>query len=359
MEQHTTEGKEAVKISPETYRLKLPLRGAFYAPGMTDTRIPMSGRGLAHYQIQIQAFLHDIGGSADGSTIDNGRLLEGDLVPGIREKIERTDLSVFREGTALHGRIEIQTKGPLSEGELQELSDFVKRRFSQGWGDHFSDSRIAVSGGSLRIWLRPPKDYTFTIQKKYQITQISHPQYPWLHRIQALKPLHGRVGAGELGGFVQSEQNLSQEGACWIYDDAICCGEAVVEQDAELHDGAVATGHSVITGDACMYGHAWAGGNCRIQSGEVKEDAVVAGEAVVKKAGKECPLIAGSSRIYGTVCGKYIIKDTIFPGETYQNPTGDLLILENGKRSVQMQERKLQPPGHVQKTEQRKYGMER
>lgn len=109
-----------------------------------------------------------------------------------------------------------------------------------------------------------------------------------------------------------------------------------------------------------MYGRAWAKGNCWIQSGEVKDDAVVAGEAVIKKDGKgDSPLIAGNSRIYGTVCGRYLIRDTIFPGETYQNPTEDILILENGKRSVLMQEQKFQPPEHVQKAEKTKDGMER
>lgn len=109
-----------------------------------------------------------------------------------------------------------------------------------------------------------------------------------------------------------------------------------------------------------MYGRAWAKGNCWIQSGEVKDDAVVAGEAVIKKAGKgDSPLIAGNSRVYGTVCGKYVIKDIIFPGETYQNPTEDILILENGKRSVLMQEQKFQPPEHVQKAEKTRSDMER
>lgn len=360
MEQDMEKEQVAAKASPETYRLKLPVCGVFYGAGEMGTRIPLSGKGLIRYQTQIQEFLHGIGRAVGGSPTDNSKLLEGDLPQEVREKIECTDFFVSPEGNTLYGWIVIQTKACLSEGEKQELSTFVERRFMEGWGEQFSDSRLAVSGGSLRFWLKPPKQYIFTIQKKYKITQLSHPQYPWLHRIQALKTINERVGAGELGGFVQSEQNLSQEGECWIYDDAICCGEAVVKQDAELYDGAVAAGFSIITGDACMYDRAWAKGNCWIQSGEVKDDAVVAGEAVIKKAGKGSPLIAGNSRIYGTICGRYFIKDTaIFPGETYQNPTEDILIMEDGKRSVQIQEQKLQPPEHVQKAEQTKGGMER
>lgn len=358
-EQDMEKEQVAVKASPETYRLKLPVCGVFYGAGEMGTRIPLSGRGLIRYQTQIQEFLQGMGGSVGGSPIDNSKLLEGELPPEVREKIEWTGFFVSPEGNILYGWIKIQTKMRLSEGEKQKLSTFVERRFMEGWGEQFSDSRIAVNGGSLRFWLKPPKQYLFTIQKKYKITQLSHPQYPWLHRIQALKTINERVGAGELGGFVQSEQNLSQEGECWIYDDAICCGEAVVKQDAELHDGAAAAGFSIITGDACMYDRAWAKGNCWIQNGEVKDDAVVAGEAVIKKEGKGSPLIAGNSRIYGTVCGRYLIRDTIFPGETYQNPTEDILIMEDGKRSVQIQEQKLQPPEHVQKAEQTKGGMER
>nr|WP_302136653.1 hypothetical protein [uncultured Schaedlerella sp.] len=359
MEQYMEKEQVAAKASPETYRLKLPVCGVFCGAGEMGTRIPLSGKGLIRYQTQIQAFLQDMGGAVGGSSINNSKLLEGELPPEVREKIEWTDISVSPEGNTLYGWIVIQTKIRLSEREKQELSNFVERRFMEGWGERFSDSRLAVSGGSLCFWLKPPKQYLFTIQKKYKITQLSHPQYPWLHRIQALKTINEWVEAGELGGFVQSEQNLSQEGTCWIYDDAVCCGEAVVKQDAELHDGAVAAGFSIITGDACMYDRAWAKGNCWIQSGEVKDDAVAAGEAVIKKDGKGSPLIAGNSRVYGTVCGKYVIKDIIFPGETYQNPTEDILILENGKRSVLMQEQKFQPPKHVQKAEKTKDGMER
>ena len=36
-----------------------------------------------------------------------------------------------------------------------------------------------------------------------------------LHRIRALEDF-GRVKAGDLGGYIQSEDNLSHEGDCWV-----------------------------------------------------------------------------------------------------------------------------------------------
>ncbi|MGH9422571.1 MAG: hypothetical protein ACRD3J_21520, partial [Thermoanaerobaculia bacterium] len=54
-----------------------------------------------------------------------------------------------------------------------------------------------------------------------------------LYRIRALRDF-GRVKAGDLGGFVASERNLSHLGACWIGDEAQVFGEATVSDDAQV-----------------------------------------------------------------------------------------------------------------------------
>lgn len=63
------------------------------------------------------------------------------------------------------------------------------------------------------------------------------------------KILH-RVKAGDLGGFVESMDNLSQEGNCWVannakvYGGAKVYGDAVVEEEAQIYDWAeVFEGH--------------------------------------------------------------------------------------------------------------------
>lgn len=68
------------------------------------------------------------------------------------------------------------------------------------------------------------------MSKNYEITDIVHPQYPHLHRIRALKALRHDVFPGDLGGFVQSEENLAQDEECWIYGDAIACENSCVVQ---------------------------------------------------------------------------------------------------------------------------------
>lgn len=63
-------------------------------------------------------------------------------------------------------------------------------------------------------------------QKKYRLTaETMCFDSVTLHRIQALKDF-GNVEAGELGGWVESEKNLSQSGDCWIAMEAKAYGGA-------------------------------------------------------------------------------------------------------------------------------------
>lgn len=70
-----------------------------------------------------------------------------------------------------------------------------------------------------------------------------------LHRIKALKDF-GNVKKGELGGYVESEYNLSQIGNCWVYGNARVCGNAEVCGNAWVY------GNAELCGNARVYGNA-------------------------------------------------------------------------------------------------------
>lgn len=74
-----------------------------------------------------------------------------------------------------------------------------------------------------------------------------------LHRIKALIDF-GDVKAGELGGYVEKETNLSQYGDARIYSDAKVSGTARIN------------GSACISGDALVYGNAWMCGNAQVSS---------------------------------------------------------------------------------------------
>lgn len=62
--------------------------------------------------------------------------------------------------------------------------------------------------------------------KKYKILKDQYIEVigKKLYRIQALKDFNG-VKAGDVGGYIENESNLSQSGNAWVYGDAQVCGK--------------------------------------------------------------------------------------------------------------------------------------
>ena len=54
-----------------------------------------------------------------------------------------------------------------------------------------------------------------------------------LHRIKAIESF-GSVEKGELGGWIESEKNLSQDGDAWVFDNARVYGDAKVSGNADF-----------------------------------------------------------------------------------------------------------------------------
>jgi hypothetical protein len=96
-----------------------------------------------------------------------------------------------------------------------------------------------------------------------------------LYRLKALKDF-ADVRAGDLGGLVSGEHNLSQEGSCWVSGKARVFGEAWVFGDALVSGEAWIYGDALVSGEAEVSGKAKVSGKAR-----VFEEAKVFGEARV------------------------------------------------------------------------------
>ena len=72
----------------------------------------------------------------------------------------------------------------------------------------------------------------------YEISDIAHENHPFLHTIHALRDVGSEIKAGDLGGFVESESNLSFEQGddAWLFNDAIAAGERHVDKGSVLRD---------------------------------------------------------------------------------------------------------------------------
>ena len=175
--------------------------------------------------------------------------------------------------------------------------------------------------------------------KKYEITDIAHPDNPKLHRIRAVMDLTEDVLAGMLGGYVESCDNLDQEGRAWISEDAIACENAVVCGDAVLTDHAVARGNAYVGNNAMMTGHAIAQDDAAICGGLLTGKSCVCGYAVIRQDEQTlcAPTIDGSTRIYGEISGNVVCRENavVLPGTKLDNRTQDCFVLEDDRVSVQ------------------------
>ena len=84
-----------------------------------------------------------------------------------------------------------------------------------------------------------------------------------LYRIEALKDF-AFIKKGDKGGFVESEENLSQVGSCWIYNDTKVCGNAWVFGDAMVYGNAQVYGNACVFGDAEIYDNVRVYGNAEV-----------------------------------------------------------------------------------------------
>ena len=65
--------------------------------------------------------------------------------------------------------------------------------------------------------------------KKYELTDdiITKPNGDVLHRIKAVRDFRN-VKIGDVGGYIEKEENLSHDDDAWVYDDAWVRGDAQV-----------------------------------------------------------------------------------------------------------------------------------
>ena len=183
--------------------------------------------------------------------------------------------------------------------------------------------------------------------EKYEILKDMVIEYKGktLYRIRALKDF-SNVKTGDLGGYVESYNNLSQEGNCWIYDDAMVfenarvydnvriSDNAKVYDNAEVSDNAKVYGNSKVYRNAKVFGESYIYNNAQVfGNARVFGDTQVFGNAKIYDKAKVYgeAFVFGDAKIIETIIGKvnYQYDDII----EIQNPKGRLVtaILKDGE----------------------------
>ena len=140
---------------------------------------------------------------------------------------------------------------------------------------------------------------------KYELTDETIEVYGrTLHRIKALKNIGTDVKKGDLGGFVESERNLSQKGNCWVFNSAMVYDSAMVFGLAEVYGSAMVCGSAEVYGKAKVYGSAMVFGLAEVYgSAKVYNSAEVYGKAKVYGSAKvyDSAMVYSSAEVYGSV----------------------------------------------------------
>lgn len=96
------------------------------------------------------------------------------------------------------------------------------------------------------------------------------------------------IKVGDVGGWVEKKKNLSHNGNCWIYNEAIVYGNAKVTEDALILDNAIVSKNAIITGKALIQdnarvkGHAVVEGDTAVKNNAIIKDyAIIGGQAII------------------------------------------------------------------------------
>ena len=295
-------------MSEMTFKLYSPLTAELLSDGSeywndTDS-IVLRGYELTDYVEAITAQIAE-----EGTNIEQYMDAEDD--PYLAAHVKSIRLSVEERDGELCGCATVIVDEDLTERGCNDLQDYITGQYSDGWGEGFEQRDIQVKDGILNVHFWQEDHFAFTVEqvmnapqqtkpspstKKYEITDTAHPVYPELHRIRALRQVREDVPVGTLGGYVQSEGNLSQgNDDAWLYDDSVSRDEACVCDDARLYEQAMVQDLALARGSVIMYGNAIACDNAIVTGGRICNGALVCGNARVPRKYSD-PYRAGSGR---------------------------------------------------------------
>lgn len=148
------------------------------------------------------------------------------------------------------------------------------------------------------------------MEKKYKLTNESViVNGKTLYRIKSLKDF-GNVKKGDKGGFVEKEENLSQSGDCWVYDNAKVYNNAKVFDYADIYGNTEIFGNAIVSGKARVYGNAKVYHYAMVyDDAEVCDNAIISGNAEVYHDAA----VYGNARVFGNaeICGKAEIANDL------------------------------------------------
>lgn len=128
------------------------------------------------------------------------------------------------------------------------------------------------------------------MNKRYELTnmKVVNKNYGTTYHLTQIRalvdmPTHN-VKAGDLGGFIEKEENLPMNADSWISPGATVCGDAILGDSSRAEKAAFITGNAQITGTSVISGRALIGGSALVFNSIIKTDVEISGEAIVRNS---------------------------------------------------------------------------
>lgn len=248
--------------------------------------------------------------------VDNEAFLSGDFtIDGESHISDCSDFEIFYVNWGVHSKVSkpiVWTKSENKWNVVRLDSDLL----------HLTDEEFIEFGKDIDVKTGLIFEKYVEIKNlkandiKYIILKDNeHPDHPGTYRIKAIRSF-GDVEEGDIGGYIQSEKNLSHSGLSWVYNDAVVKDNAIVKddakvmstsvigEDAKVYDSAVVDGKSIIEGisqifesafvkDSTIYNSGKVYGNAKVDDCYFHSSARVYGNAGVNKSE-----LSGNCEIY-------------------------------------------------------------
>ena len=124
---------------------------------MADYPTLFSGVDMAYYEESIRE-------AVEQRDNDDGNLMlyfDEERNPGVKENVLNAVPTVEIRDGELMGCTMVKLKEPLTEAEMQDLQDYLKGQFSDGWGEDFEQQEIQTGDGVLYVhFAEEPFDFT-------------------------------------------------------------------------------------------------------------------------------------------------------------------------------------------------------
>lgn len=143
--------------------------------GVADYPTLFTGGDMACYEDSIREAVEHRNGDDGGNLMP---YFDENRSPGVQAKVVSAIPSVEIRDGELMGCTTVKLRESLTESEMEELQEYLKGQFSDGWGEGFEQQEIQTSDGILSVHFWNAEYFTFEVEQVQSEEPVKKPPIP-------------------------------------------------------------------------------------------------------------------------------------------------------------------------------------